>query len=250
MNRFFKAIGIFTVGVILSGAISEGARVYYSGDAPTTKGDIFVYNGTKFVRVAVGTDGQALVAASGEASGTKFDTVGGGGSSTLADTGAASTDNTKATITLAGTADHVTITDGANPISITPGVESLISADSINILDTALDAAITITAGGVSVPLGSFSVANGISIGGGVTVVPGGAGTETIGTAGLVAGTATVTTTSAQIGQFILVTRNTPGGTLGELSAPQASVVNGVSFVINSSSNTDTSTVNWWIIRN
>ncbi|NDB81708.1 MAG: hypothetical protein EB127_03015 [Alphaproteobacteria bacterium] len=70
-----------------------------------------------------------------------------------------------------------------------------------------------------------------------------------IGTATLVGGTVTISTIAAKTGSRIFISRNTPGGTVGHLSAPAASITNGVSFVINSSSGTDTSTVNWWIIQ-
>jgi len=70
-----------------------------------------------------------------------------------------------------------------------------------------------------------------------------------IGTATLVGGTVTVNTTLAATGSKIFITRNTPSGTLGDLSVPDASIVNGTSFVINSSSGTETSTINWWIIN-
>lgn len=70
-----------------------------------------------------------------------------------------------------------------------------------------------------------------------------------IGTATLVAGTVTVSTTVVATGSIIMVSCNTPGGTQGILSAPVASIVNGTSFVINSSNAADTSTVNWWIIN-
>lgn len=43
--------------------------------AATTKGDIAAYNGTAWVRVGVGTDGQALVAASSQASGLAWENV-------------------------------------------------------------------------------------------------------------------------------------------------------------------------------
>lgn len=67
--------------------------------------------------------------------------------------------------------------------------------------------------------------------------------------AAMVAGTVTVSTTAVTASSIIFVSRNTAGGTTGNLSAPTASIVAGTSFVINSSSNTDTSTVNWWIIN-
>lgn len=70
-----------------------------------------------------------------------------------------------------------------------------------------------------------------------------------IGTATLAAGTVTVNTTAVTASSIIIVSCNTPGGTQGFLSAPVASIVAGTSFTINSSSNTDTSTVNWWIIN-
>lgn len=71
-----------------------------------------------------------------------------------------------------------------------------------------------------------------------------------IGTTTLVAGTKTVLTTAIKTGSKIFLSVNTPGGTQGFLSAPTASIVDTTSFVINSTSATDTSTVNWWIINN
>lgn len=68
------------------------------------------------------------------------------------------------------------------------------------------------------------------------------------GTATLVGGTVTVSTTAVAANSIVMLTRNTPGGTIGDLTAPVASLVAATSFVINSASGTDTSTVNWWII--
>ena len=70
-----------------------------------------------------------------------------------------------------------------------------------------------------------------------------------LGTATLVAGTVTVSTTAVTSSSKIFLTCNTPGGTQGFLSAPAGSITNATSFVINSSSASDTSTVNWWIIN-
>ena len=70
-----------------------------------------------------------------------------------------------------------------------------------------------------------------------------------IGTATLVGGTVTVNTTAVATGSIIMININTPSGTPGLISAPAASIVNGTSFVINSSSVADTSTINWWIIN-
>lgn len=68
-----------------------------------------------------------------------------------------------------------------------------------------------------------------------------------IGTATLVAGTVTVSTTAALTASKIFVTVTTPGGTQGFLSVP--TITNATSFVITSTSATETSIVNWWIIN-
>lgn len=68
-----------------------------------------------------------------------------------------------------------------------------------------------------------------------------------VGTATLVAGTVTVSSSLVTASSKIFLSFNTPGGTQGFLS--QGTIVAGTSFVINSSSATDTSTVNWFIIN-
>jgi len=68
-----------------------------------------------------------------------------------------------------------------------------------------------------------------------------------VGTATLVGGTVTVSTTAALTASKIFVTVVTPGGTQGFISVP--TITNATSFVINSTSATETSTVNWWIIN-
>ena len=62
---------------IASGGTGQGtATAAFDALAPTTtKGDIIVYNGTDNIRVAVGTNGQALFADSAEASGVKWDDI-------------------------------------------------------------------------------------------------------------------------------------------------------------------------------
>lgn len=69
------------------------------------------------------------------------------------------------------------------------------------------------------------------------------------GAAVLVAGTVTVNTTAVAAGSRVILTRATPGGTIGDLSAPPASYVVGTSFVINSDNAGDTSTVNWLLVN-
>ncbi len=67
------------------------------------------------------------------------------------------------------------------------------------------------------------------------------------GQAVLVAGTATVSTAEVQAGDSIILSRVASGGTRGHLSVGGISA--GSSFVINSSSGTDTSTIYWEIVH-
>ena len=68
------------------------------------------------------------------------------------------------------------------------------------------------------------------------------------GTATLASGTVTVATDKIKTGWKIFVSVNTPSGTQGFLSASTADIVDGTSFVINSTDNGDNSSVNWWIV--
>lgn len=67
------------------------------------------------------------------------------------------------------------------------------------------------------------------------------------GTATLVGGTVTVNTTAVTASSLIFFEVDTPGGTQGFLS--KGTVTPGTSFVINSTSGTETSTVAWWLIN-
>lgn len=78
---------------------------------------------------------------------------------------------------------------------------------------------------------------------------PTGGAADVVGTATLVGGTVTVSTTAVGASSKIFLSRNTTGGTLGDLSAPVGSIVAATSFVINSSSGSETSTVNWMIVN-
>jgi len=94
------------------------------------------------------------------------------------------------------------------------------------------------------------SVANGgkASLNYGLIVSKSGANAS-MGTATLVAGVVTVNTTAVNTNCKILLTMNTPGGTVGYQYAKTADIVSGTSFKITSTSNTDTSTVNWFVIE-
>ncbi len=69
----------------------------------------------------------------------------------------------------------------------------------------------------------------------------------TIGTSTLIGGTITVNTKAVTAASKIFTTVTKPGGAQGFLSVPTIS--SGEFFIINSTSATETSTVNWWIIN-
>ena len=89
---------------------------------------------------------------------------------------------------------------------------------------------------------GSFQLNNS----GGYLAVKGGAATDFIGSATLVAGTVTVNNTNIAANDKVFVTRSAVGGTPGFLSV---SIAAGTSFTITSSDPGDTSTVNYFIVR-
>ena len=80
---------------------------------------------------------------------------------------------------------------------------------------------------------------------GGTNVATGAAGRT--GTATLAAGTATVATTAVAAGSKIFLTYSGTPSAPGTLSV--GTITAGVSFVINSSSGTDASAVNWLVIN-
>jgi len=81
---------------------------------------------------------------------------------------------------------------------------------------------------------------------GGYLAVKGGAATDFIGSAILAAGTVTVNNTNITANDKVFVTRSAVGGTPGFLSV---SISAGASFTITSSNAGDTSTVNYFIVR-
>lgn len=151
-----------------------------------------------------------------------------------------------------------TITSGTGITATTGGVTA--SAGNIvatlgNITATAgsVSAGTTITAGtSMTATLGAITATNGnlvLGTAGNKLSIATGANASVGTSVAMTAGTVTISTTAVTASSKIFLTANTPGGTQGTLSAPTASIVAGTSFVINSSSNTDTSTVNWWLIN-
>jgi hypothetical protein len=109
------------VGFYSDNAATKQPR-YYDGStlktiasaAVTTKGDILVYDGNAFQRLAAGTNTHVLTADSAQSTGVKWAAGGGGGTlATAYSSGASVTDST---ITLDSTRDRVVIKDAAMTI--------------------------------------------------------------------------------------------------------------------------------------
>jgi hypothetical protein len=108
------------------------------------------------------------------------------------------------------------------------------------------------SAGSITSTAGNITATNGnlvLGTAGNKLVIPTGTNASVGTSAAMVAGTIVVNTTAVTASSIILVSHNTLAGTAGSVSTPTASIVPGVSFTIISSSNLDTSTVNWLIIN-
>lgn len=118
---------------------------------------------------------------------------------------------------------------------------------------TNLVAGTTVTgATGVIATTGNLTATNGnlaLGTAGNKVVIATGANASIGTSAAMTAGSIVVATTAVTASSIIFVSHNTIAGTAGAVSAPAASRVAGTSFTITSSSNTDTSTVNWWIVN-
>lgn len=121
---------------------------------------------------------------------------------------------------------------------------SRVSEFSVTGVDNAVDTTILKIAGnGDTTLIGGLSLSvagNKISIATGSNASVGVSGAMT-------AGSITISTTAVTASSRIYLTHATLGGTQGVLSV--GTITAGTSFVINSSSNTDTGTVNWWIVN-
>lgn len=168
-------------------------------------------------------------------------------------------------IEIVGTSNEITLTNAGHTATlsipttfIAPG--SIASTTTIH-SGTALSSATTITAGtGITSTTGNITATAGnlvatvgsLALNGAASKIVINAGTPasaSVGTtAAMTAGTITVTTSASTVASIIFASANTLGGTPGTLSVPQATVAAG-SFVITSSSNADTSTVNYVIIN-
>jgi hypothetical protein len=123
--------------------------------------------------------------------------------------------------------------DGTAPITVTAAATTLTGAT--------LNASVT---GSSLTTVGTLSA---LQLGAGATPdLASTGGNKVAGTATLVAGTVTVATSAISASHILIFNRATTGGAAGHLSYTR---INGTSFTINSSSGTDTSTIDWILIK-
>lgn len=138
------------------------------------------------------------------------------------------------------------VSDGSYDDTLSPGANgSILSADSTQTYGLkwiASPFATPVFTGNVTASTGNILIS---TLGKGVQVKTG--TNSKIGTAVLVAGTVTVANTSVTANSRIILTSQTDGGTPGFLRVSAKTI--GTSFVIKSSSTTDTSTVAWYIVE-
>lgn len=106
--------------------------------------------------------------------------------------------------------------------------------------------------GGFSASTGNFTATNGnlsLNTPGNKITIATGANASLGRSVAMTAGVVTIATSALTVSSIIFATAATAGGTQGTLRVDPADYIVGVSFVIRSSSGTDTSTVNWWIVN-
>lgn len=205
------------------------------------------------VVLAVGANGNVLVANSAVADGIQW------APAVVAGTGLTYTTSTRG-LALSNLAGDVTGAPQTNTIAaatvtgkaitgFVSGAGVVTAADTILTAINKLNGNIALKANAASPALTGTVTSTGsmqfTAIGTGVQVKTG--TNAKIGTAVLVAGTATVANTSVTANSRIFLTSNTDGGTPGWLRVSAKTAA--TSFVITSSSGTDTSTVAWYIVE-
>jgi len=241
------------IGTVTSGgaAVTTTASLYVNGagSGGSINYAMYVLNGNNFLggRTAIGTS----------LSGSSWLTIGGSGNiapwgttgsilnaagSTIGDTSTAASGTVSATTafnsfqtpTLAATNTNVTYSGNVATVYIAGAPTNGTNVNTLtNPYALYVNSGVSYFGGGLTIP-----VAQKINITTGTNAI--------IGQATLVAGTVTVSTTSVTASSLIFLTVKTAGGTRGFFSY---TVTAGTSFTITSSSSTETSVVNWWIVN-
>lgn len=147
-------------------------------------------------------------------------------------------------LSVAGTANQITAANASGAVTLS--IPSAFIAPGSIAATTSITAGTTITA-----TLGAITATNGNLVLGttGNKLLIATGPNASIGTATLSGGSVVVASSAVTASSIILLTRNTPGGTPGQLSTPSASILPGTSFFIDSTEASETSTVNWLIIN-
>ena len=147
-----------------------------------------------------------------------------------------------------GTANQVTVTTSSGTATIS--LPSAITAPGSLTTTTSLAATTTVTAGtSITATLGNITATNGnvvLSTAGNKLVIATGANASVGTSAAMTAGAVTVATTASSATAKIFYSRATTGGTPGNVSI---TAQDGTGFTLTSTSGTETSTFNWWIIN-
>lgn len=147
---------------------------------------------------------------------------------------------------LSPTAGNINILGTANQLAFAGSGSTLTASLSSTLVapgSVTATTTLTATAGAITATNGNLvlgTAGNKLSITTGANASIGVSGAMT-------AGTITISTTAVTASSKIFLTHASVGGTVGTLSV--GTITAGTSFVINSSNNADTSTVNWWIIN-
>lgn len=168
-------------------------------------------------------------------------------------------------IKIAGTAAQITSTASGSTVTLT--LPAVVTAPGSLATTTTLASGTTLTAGTslsvttsatvgttITATLGNITATNGNvvlgSAGNKLVIHATTAANDSVGLSAALSGTPgtlTVSTTACTASSKVFVQRATPGGTLGNISVPTASIGSG-SFVINSDAN-ETSTFMYWIVN-
>jgi hypothetical protein len=216
------------------GQVENPANVIQTSGSPSANltdqglGTLAVDNATGTIYgLASKSGGSATWAILGGGSGA-VSTLTGGSGGAISPTGG--------NITLAGTANQITTTGSSNTITF--------SLPSTAVAPGSLRATTTLTAtlGNITATNGNLSLA---TAGNKIIIATG--SNASVGTSNaMTAGVVTVATTASSGTAKVFYSRATTGGTPGNVSI---TAQDGTGFTLTSTSNTETSTFNWWIIN-
>lgn len=227
--------------------ISPQVTPYYGGGQVVNPADVIQVTATPSAAdishnlgtIAVqNSNGHAWMLTSKVGGTAGWEAIGGGGLSVATLTGGSggAISPVAGNIDLLGTANQIVTTGTAGTITW--------SLPATVVAPGSIAATTTLTA-----TLGAITATNGnlvLGTAGNKVVIATGANASVGTSEAMTAGAVTVTTTASSATAKIFYSRATTGGTAGEVSI---TAQDGTGFTLTSSSNTETSTFNWWIIN-